>query len=106
MNTPSAYNIEMIEDSDVLLIGYQAMQDLANQVPAVAQMIKEIDRGGAIANQKRIQAAISLGAEERYEQLAKTYPEFERRFPQSMIASYLSISPETFSRIRKNLLRH
>jgi CRP-like cAMP-binding protein len=105
MNTPSMYNIEMIEDSDVLLIGRDALQDLTHQVPAIAQMIKEIDRSGTIANQKRIQAAISLGAEERYEQLVKTYPEFIRRFPQSMIASYLGISPETLSRIRKNLLR-
>jgi CRP-like cAMP-binding protein len=106
MSTPSAYNIEMIEDSDVLLISHQAMQDLARQVMAIAQMIKEIDRAGAIANQKRIQAAISLGAEERYEQLVKTYPEFIRRFPQGMIASYLGISAETLSRIKKNLLRH
>lgn len=104
MQTPSLYNIEMVEDSDVLLISYEPMQQLAKAVPAVDLMIKEIDRKGAIATQRRIHAAISVGAEERYDQLAKTYPEFIRRFPQSMIASYLGISAETLSRIRKNML--
>jgi CRP-like cAMP-binding protein len=104
LSVPSAYNIEMTEDSDVLLITLLAMNDLCQKVPPIAQMVKEIDRSGAIASQKRIHTAISLGAEERYEALVQKYPEFVRRFPQSMIASYLGMSPETLSRIRKNLL--
>lgn len=105
LNSPSAYNIEMTEDSDVLLVSHEHMENLKDSVPAVARMTRDIDRNGTIATQKRIQSAISLGAEERYDQLVETYPEFIRRFPQSMIASYLGISPETLSRIRKNLLR-
>jgi CRP-like cAMP-binding protein len=104
LRIPSLYNIEMIEDSDVLLISYEDMQALCKSVPAVDQMVKEIDRKGAIATQKRIHSAISQSAEERYNMLAKTYPEFLLRFPQSMIASYLGISAETVSRIRKNTL--
>src|ERR1700754_4170752 len=52
------------------------------------------------ANTKRMHAAISFNAEERYEDLVRTYPHFLQRFPQNMIASYLGISPETLSRIR------
>jgi CRP-like cAMP-binding protein len=104
LHTPSLYNIEMFEDSDVLLVSYEQMQELRKNIPAVDLMVKEIDRKGAIATQKRIHSAISQGAEERYNLLAKTYPEFLLRFPQSMIASYLGISPETLSRIRKNTL--
>jgi CRP/FNR family transcriptional regulator, anaerobic regulatory protein len=102
--TPSLYNIEMTEDSDVLLVTHDNIQDLAKNVPAVDLMIREIDRKGAIATQKRIHSSISLDAEERYEEIVKTYPEFIRRFPQSMIASYLGISPETLSRIRKKAM--
>ncbi|MCF0069372.1 Crp/Fnr family transcriptional regulator [Dyadobacter sp. CY261] len=102
--SPSIYYIEMTEDSDVLLVTHESMQDLVAAVPAIDEMVREIDRRGAIATQKRIHAAISLDAEERYELLAKTYPEFIRRFPQSMIASYLGISPETLSRVRKKTL--
>ncbi|WP_207420211.1 Crp/Fnr family transcriptional regulator [Desertivirga brevis] len=105
LNSPSVYNIEMIEDSDVLLINDQSMQELIAKVPPLAKMIKEIDRNSAIATQRRIQTAISLGAEERYDEMLQSYPEFIRRFPQTMIASYLGISAETLSRIRKNLLR-
>lgn len=101
LQTPSLYYIEMTEDSDVLLITRESMQDLIRSVPAFDLMVREIDRKGTIAAQKRIHSSISLDAEERYEQIAKTYPDFIRRFPQSMIASYLGISAETLSRIRK-----
>lgn len=104
LHTPSLYNIEMTEDSDVLIINNDSLQNLLKTVPAVDLMIREIDRQGTIATQKRIHSSISLGAEERYNQLSKTYPELLLRFPQSMIASYLGISPETLSRIRKNTL--
>ena len=104
LQTPSLYYIEMTEDSDVLLVTRESLQDLTKNVPAFDLMVREIDRNGIIATQKRIHSSISLDAEERYEQIAKTYPEFIRRFPQSMIASYLGISAETLSRIRKKTM--
>jgi CRP-like cAMP-binding protein len=104
LRTSSLYNIEMTEDADVLLITAESIQELMKAVPAVDIMIREIDRKGAIASQQRIHSAISLSAEERYEKFAQTYPEFIRRFPQTMIASYLGISAETLSRIRKTQL--
>ncbi len=67
-------------------------------------MTQELDKRGQIANQKRIHGAISLTAEERYLELLKSHPVFFQRFPQNMIASYLGISAETLSRIRKNAL--
>jgi len=104
LHTPSIYYIEMTEDSDVLLVTHEDMKSLGAAIPAIDEMVREIDRKGTIATQKRIHAAISMDAEERYELLAKTYPEFVRRFPQSMIASYLGISPETLSRVRKKTI--
>jgi len=102
--TPSRHNIEMIEDSDVLTISKDNLQELTLLVPAFDSMLKEIDKKGVVANQKRIYSAISLSAEEKYDTFLKSYPEILIRFPQVMIASYLGISPETLSRIRKNLL--
>jgi CRP-like cAMP-binding protein len=105
-NLPSIYYIEMIEESVVLLVTHESLVELALEVPAIDEMVRKIDQKGTVAAQKRVHAAISLDAEERYELLAKTYPEFIKRFPQSMIASYLGISPETLSRVRKkNLYR-
>lgn len=102
--TPSNHNIEMIEDSDVLQISKNDLQELALLVPAFDSMLKEIDKKGVVATQKRIYSSISLSAEERYDAFIKSYPEMLTRFPLVMIASYLGISPETLSRIRKNLL--
>ncbi len=104
LQTPSLYYIDMTEDADVLLITHESLQELIKTVPAVDLMIKEIDRKGTIATQKRIHSSLSQDAQDRYDLLIRTYPEFIRRFPQSMIASYLGISPETLSRIRKKAL--
>jgi CRP-like cAMP-binding protein len=99
--TPSKYYVEALEDVDMILITNEQLHDLARTVPAIAAMVESLNRGATIANNKRMHAAISLTAEERYEDLARTYPHFFQRFPQNMIASYLGISPETLSRIRK-----
>jgi CRP-like cAMP-binding protein len=104
-NTPSRYNIEVVEDSEVLMIEHSLMQKLTGQIPALELMVKEIDRKGTVATQKRIHSSISQSAEERYDNFIASYPELMNRFPQTMIASYLGISPETLSRIRKNMLK-
>ena len=103
--TPSLYNIEVLDDAEVLMIENEKMQELMKAVPAIDLMVREIDRKGTVATQKRIHSSISHSAEERYDTLMKNYPEFMIRFPQSMIASYLGISPETLSRVRKNMLK-
>lgn len=99
--TASKYYVEALEDVDLLLITNEQLQDLARTVPAIAAMLESLNRGATIANNKRMRAAISMTAEERFEDFARTYPHFLKRFPQNMIASYLGISPETLSRIRK-----
>jgi CRP-like cAMP-binding protein len=103
--TPSKYYVEALEEVDMILITNEQLQELARTTPAIAAMLESLNRGATIANNKRMHAAISLTAEERYEDLARTYPHFFRRFPQNMIASYLGISPETLSRIRKTAVK-
>src|ERR1700742_3973452 len=101
LRTSSKYYVEALEDIDMILITNEQLHDLAKTVPAIAAMLESLNRGATIANNKRMHAAISLTAEERYEDLARTYPHFFQRFPQNMLASYLGISPETLSRISK-----
>lgn len=104
METPSMYNIEAWEDVELLQIRRDAAVRLYEISEPFRKMTQELDKRGQIANQKRIHGAISLTAEERYLELLKTHPVFFQRFPQNMIASYLGISAETLSRIRKNAL--
>jgi CRP-like cAMP-binding protein len=102
--TPSPYYIEMIEDSELLTISLPDARELRHKSRCFNLTLSVLDRSQAIAMQKRIHAAIGMTAEERYFDLSATYPEFLERFPVSMIASYLGLSPETISRIRKNAI--
>jgi len=98
--TPSDYFIDAWEDTEALLATKAVLIDLINRIPTLSECMKNIDANFAIASQRRINAAISLSAEERYHDLEETYPEFLQRFPQQIIASYLGINRETLSRIR------
>jgi CRP-like cAMP-binding protein len=105
MLTPSVYNIDAWEDTEVLLITKSDSLDLLNQIPVLAQWTRKLDEHHAFAAQKRLAASISLSAEKRYSDFANTYPEFLQRFPQHMIASYLGITKETLSRIRHQVAK-
>jgi CRP-like cAMP-binding protein len=102
---PSRYNIEALEDLEILQVTNAQVEEFFTPIPAFTAMQEVIKQNYAIANQNRLHAAISYTAEERYEDLINNYPHFLQRFPQNMIASYLGISPETLSRIRKSALK-
>ena len=64
-----------------------------------------MDDRNNIASQKRIASYISLTAEKRYLDFVDSHPDFLSRFPQHVIASYLGITKDTLSRVRKQLLK-
>lgn len=98
---PSIYNIEAWEDTEMLLITRADTLRLAQSIPAFDEAVRMMDERHSIANQKRINAAISLSAEERYHAFVSNYPDFLQRFPLHMIASYLGVTKETLSRVRR-----
>jgi CRP-like cAMP-binding protein len=104
LQVPTKFFVEALEDTNLLVASRESMQELAAAVPAIAEMIRAVDKRTVIATQQRIHAAISLTAEERFEALGKSHPEFLQRFPQNMIASYLGITAETLSRVRKKMV--
>jgi CRP-like cAMP-binding protein len=103
--TPSAYFIDAVEDSDVLLIDPPAHEKLVERVPAYAAAFRMGLQRRAAAREERIVDSLSKSAEERYLDFLETYPSIVTRVPQWMLASYLGVSPETMSRIRKKLSR-
>ena len=105
MLTPSIYNIDAWEDTDVLLVTKADFTTYLNSIPAISEMIRTMDERYSIASQKRLNAAISMPAEQRYAELENMYPEFLQRFPQHIIASYLGITKETLSRVRHNAVK-
>ena len=102
---PSIYFIDAWEDTEALLITRDAFIDLIDRIPSLSEWMRNIDVNYAIASQRRLSAAISLSAEERYHDLEKNYPEFLQRFPQHIIASYLGITPEFLSKVRTKMYK-
>lgn len=103
--TPSIYNIDAWEETDVLQTTVADYSKYLHHIAAFGEMWRKLDEGHAFAMQKRLNAAISMTAEQRYNDLEKTYPQFLQRFPQHIIASYLGITKETLSRIRSQAVK-
>jgi CRP-like cAMP-binding protein len=103
--TPSQYFVDAIEDSDVLLIEPASHEKLVEKVPAYAGAFRKGLQRHSAAKDQRIVKSLSSSAEERYLDFLSTYPSIATRVPQWMVASYLGVSPETISRIRKKLSR-
>jgi CRP-like cAMP-binding protein len=101
--TPSKYNIDAIEDAVVTLLSKYEFDGLCSKIPAFNEMINQILHRSLIATQERVNVAISLGATEKYLNFIESYPQLANRIPRHMLASYLGITPESLSRIKKQL---
>lgn len=100
----STYNIDAIEDSELMLVSREAHEEMLRTIPKYETFTRLNITGAYIAMQRRLMAALSTTNEERYEAFVQLYPQIVARVPQHMIASYLGMNPETLSRIRKRLL--
>ncbi|MCQ6959308.1 Crp/Fnr family transcriptional regulator [Mucilaginibacter aquariorum] len=105
MLTPSKYNIDTWEDTELLIAKVADMLDLIERVPSFGQMTRLMDQRSFIVSQRRLNSTISNTAEKRYEEFADNHPQFIQRFPQHLIASFLGITKETLSRIRKQAIK-
>ena len=100
---PSQYNIDALEDCELLLLTKQSEEQMLLQIPKLEKYFRLLLQNHMIANHRRIAGSLSKSAEERYSDLVVSCPTIPRRVPQHMMASFLGITPETLSRIRKNL---
>jgi CRP-like cAMP-binding protein len=105
MLTPSKYYIEAWEDTELLLVTRAELLDLMQKIPSIAQMTRQMDERSFIASQRRLNSTISNTAEKRYAEFMDNHPQFIQRFPQHFIASFLGITKETLSRIRKQAMK-
>jgi CRP-like cAMP-binding protein len=98
--TPSHFNIDCLEDTGVLRITKEQLEQLYLEVPKLERHFRILIQNAFISSTKRISSSLRLSAAERYSQFVRTYPEIERRVPNHQIASFLGITPQSLSRIR------
>ncbi|MBK1896456.1 Crp/Fnr family transcriptional regulator [Chryseobacterium paridis] len=100
-NVPSTLSIEALEDSKVLLISKKQKLDLYEKLPVVERLFRIMNQQASIALQRRILSLMTKTADKRYIEFLQKYPGLEQRLTQQQIASYLGISHEFLSKIRK-----
>ncbi|RRQ45344.1 Crp/Fnr family transcriptional regulator [Chryseobacterium sp. SC28] len=103
LNEKSRFYIEAIEDSTIIVTKDGFFDNLAKVYPHVAEKNQRLMFNHIKNLQNRVNALISTTAEERYLDFLKKYPNLMLRVPQWMVASYLGITPESLSRVRKEL---
>jgi CRP-like cAMP-binding protein len=103
-DSPSTVFIDAIEDSNILLLDSMGHTTLMEKIPAYAASFHAGIQKRGEAKEQRIVHSLSATAEERYHDFLKTYPSIAQRVPQHMLASYLGITPETLSRIRRKAM--
>ncbi len=102
--TPAFYQVEALEDSKIMSIGYYELEGLYIAVPKLERFFRILTQNGFSLYLGRVNSNLSKTAEERYMMFREQYPGLEQRITQKQIASYLGITPVFLSRIRKRLM--
>lgn len=101
--SPSDYNVQCIENTELIRLSYQDQEELFKEIPKLERFFRLILEKAFVASQKRIVKNFSLSAKEQYLQFKLQYPELETRIPQYMVASYLGITKEFLSKVKNHL---
>jgi len=104
-NEESEFFLDAIENTKVVVLPKDFISESARIVPCMYELNASMLNNAIRFMQKRINMLLSATAEERYLDFIKLYPNLTLRVPQWMIASYLGITPEFLSKVRKRLLQ-
>ena len=103
MQTPATFNVQAIEDCIILELPFESLEMLYDKIPTLERYFRIITQRAFVAFQQRVVQNISMAAEDRYLAFQQKYPKIELRIPQKLVASYLGISAEFLSKIKKRL---
>ncbi|MEM6345969.1 MAG: Crp/Fnr family transcriptional regulator [Bacteroidota bacterium] len=98
---PATEALQALEDCELLYVTYKQLQYLYQSSQNFERLGRIMMEQNYIASVKRIQSYQTQSAADRYQHLLSKYPNLLNRIPHHYIASYLGITPESLSRIRK-----
>jgi CRP-like cAMP-binding protein len=102
--TPSRYSIQALEDTEVFMANKTNWEKAVNEIPVFEKWYRVKTRKSYDAAHQKLIDSQTETAEQKYLKLLERAPEIVQHIPQRYIASYLNITPQSLSRIRKNLL--
>jgi CRP-like cAMP-binding protein len=100
----SEYYLSCVEDCTLIVGTREQEQKLHKQYPKLVHLIHTLMPQDYSKVEDRLSSMINSSPEERYLNLIKNQPELLARVPLNQIASYIGVTPESFSRIRKRIL--
>jgi len=103
-NNKTALFIDAVENSEVYLLDVSELESIIKNTDDSKVMVNTLLKRVGVM-QRRIISLMSSSATERYQSFLKIYPELPNRVPQKMIASYLGITPEALSNIRRKIVQ-
>lgn len=100
---PSAYQLQALTETSILSITYADLQDVY-QTTQIGNLIGRLTAERLfLLKSKREQNLLNLTAEERYLKLFKERPELLKVIPLKYISSYIGVTAQALSRIRKRI---
>jgi len=99
--SPALNFAEALEDSIIFQMRYEDIEPLCKEIHALSEYFRLTTEKGFAFSRRRAISNISKSAEERYDEYVEKYPHIAQRVPQYVLASYLGVSPEFLSKIRK-----
>lgn len=98
---PSYLTIQAVEESTLLVLQKEALEDLYGSIPKLERFFRMMTENMLISFQRKNDIYLRMSSKDRYQDLVGNFPAFAQRVPQYMIASYLEITPEYLSYLRK-----
>lgn len=99
----SYFSIQALEESEIETINYSELLKLFGAYHKWSQVLIALIQKGFLAKEEREREFLLFDAEQRYRAFLERFPNLEKRIKQHMIASYLRITPESLSRLRKKM---
>lgn len=97
----SPFNIQSVEKSEILAIDFHSQEKLLNDFPVMERYFRFVYQRAFAAAQMRLKFLHDFSKEESYYNFIESQPHFVQRIPQYLVASYLGLTPEYVSEIRK-----
>ncbi len=99
--TPSLLNIQALEDSEIIVINKTDKEALYTKLPIVEKLFRIMSQKALVAWQRRLIRNHTLTAQERYNHFISNYPEIASKLTDRQKSSYLGITHEFLSKIKK-----